>query len=144
MFLGNFARGTLHINALTTILSYYYPGRRGLREMVSSLSLVLLLLSVVSFQWPKAVSSLPASTWQSNGYHNSSEDQSPLRSRIGRTFKNLCTDSRKFCNCATTDTGLNAHEYAVLEVGGQPATWERLMEECIMEGYVNGDGLTYR
>jgi hypothetical protein len=65
--------------------------------------------------------------------------------RIGRTFTDLCADTRKICGtCATTDVGLISHQYAVIEVGGQPDNWERLQEECILEGLTNPEFTIYR
>jgi len=112
--------------------------------MFSFFPVIFLLLTMFTIQLPAVVRGLPTPAGPLNSYNNSSDAHSPLQSRIGRTFKNLCTDTRKICNCVTTDTGMNSHEYAVLDMGGQPATWEQLMDECILEGYVNGDGLTYR
>lgn len=109
---------------------------------------VLFFLSAAGFLRQMAVAGLPtadlARLHNATGGSNGSLPP-PAQSRIGRTFKNLCTDTRKFCSCVTADTGLTGHEYAVVDLGGQPTNWEVLMEECILEGMVNlGDGLTYR
>jgi len=112
--------------------------------MLSSFLAFFLLLAAAELQRATLVSALPAPTGHNISNPNSSYVESPMRSRVFRTFKNLCTDTRKICNCAATDTGLINHEYAVLDVAGLPGNWEKLMEECLFEGYLNNDGLTYR
>lgn len=91
--------------------------------------------------------SLVLAATAATAYHSRSNGSSSGSSRLGRTFKNLCADTRNFCNCATwtpNATGLFGHEYAVIDNGGGPNNWEWLMEECILEGIINADGLTYR
>jgi len=68
-------------------------------------------------------------------------------SRLALKFTNLCADWRQLCGICTSavdSPGLFGHEYAVMDLAGQPDTWETHWERCALEGVLNNDGLTYR
>lgn len=67
--------------------------------------------------------------------------------RIGLRFSKLCGTgvTGGLCTCSTAaDPGLIDHEYAVVDINGQPDTWEKLQLECITQGIINADSLFYR
>ena len=103
-------------------------------------TVILLLAAMLACHQPATVAGLPTTAAVRQHSNGTGNVRLP-----GRLFKNLCTDTRKFCNCLTTDTGLINHEYTVIDLAGQPLSWELLMEECIFESIANlGDGMTYR